>query len=625
MPPVEPSHEQELLAGLRRTLPELIAETLPRLLGPVDEALRALVEERATWVALRRGQAPFRQGDAPEALYLVAHGRLELTATDARGRAQRLGEVGRGESCGEAALFADVPHQATAHALRDTVLLRLAAADFEALVERHPRALRALSRASMRRSLRVPELEPRPPPPLNIAVVPAAPGVAVRALTARLVAALGALGPTLHVDAALLATLPRSESLPADSPEWMRFSAWLDARGRDHRFIVLEGDESAVPWMRRALHEADHVLLVADARHDPAPHPLERSLLGPWEGPHHARRTLVLLHPPGTALPRGTARWLDARDVQEHRHARLDRPGDVERLARALAGEAVGLVLGAGGARGFAHVGTMRALEEAGVAVDHLGGPSIGAVVGALFALGRTPDEVMELGRRIVGMKPFSDYALPFTSLLHGRRVEAVADMLFGDVAIEDLWVPFFCTACDLSRFEQVVYERGPLAAAVLASAALPLALPPQVRDGRLMIDGGTADLLPGSLMRARCPGALIAVDVSSERILEYGAPRYPTSWRALWERVRPGGRRTPLLPELFLRAASYGIVQRLEAVAEDADLFLRPPVERFGTVEIDAGEEIARLGQQHARERLRGFRPALAARRKSGRGGVLE
>lgn len=598
-------HEQEILAGLRGALPQLVAEMLPRLLGPVDEATCALVVERAAWVALRRGEAPFRQGDAPAALYIVAHGRLELTATDARGNAENEGEVGRGECCGEGALLAGLPHEATAYALRDTVLLKIAATDFDELCERHPGALRALARASIRRARGVVEAAPRAPTPLNIAVIPAAPGAPVRAVTARLVAALSAIGPTLHVDPSTIAGSIPSAGAYAEGPAWARFSAWLDARGREHRFLVLEGDEAAVPWMRRALHEANHVLIVADAARDPAPHSLEQRLLEPAPRPHHARRTLVLVHPPGTTLPSGTARWLDRRDVQEHRHVRLDRAGDVERIARSLAGEAVGLLLGAGGARGFAHVGVLRALDEAGIAVDCVGGPSVGAMIGALFALGRTPDEILELGRRIAIMKPFSDFALPFTSLLHGRRIEEVAAMLFGDAAIEDLWVPFFCTACDLSRFEQVVYDRGPLASSVLASASIPLVLPPQVRDGRLMIDGGTADLLPGALMRARCSGSLIAVDVSSERDIVYPALRYPTSWRAIWERVRPGGRPTPLLPELFLRAASYGIVRGLSAVAADADLFLRPPVERFGTVDIDDGAEIARLGYEDAKARL--------------------
>lgn len=585
-----------------RLLHDLMRTTLPAIFGPLDDATIEDLERRAAWVTLRRGEAPFRQGDAADGWYLVASGRLQVVVEGAFGEETVLGEVGRGESLGEAALLSGAPRTATPYAVRDTALIRFSAADFEEIAERHPRVLLSISRTLVRRGAGAAEPR-RPAPCVNVAVIPAHPDVDVAGFTARLFASLARLGRASHLRASA-EEIAALAAFPDDHPRWQRFSAWLDEHGAAHRFVVMEGEAAITAWNRRALREADHVLLVADAGRSPQPHPLERDLLAACVGKRHARRTLVLLHPASTKLPRGTARWLEARDVQHHQHVRAHRAADLDRVARALGGASVGLVLGAGGARGFAHVGALRALGEARVPVDHIGGTSSGALVAALHAMGKTPEEMLELGGRISALRPFSEWALPITSIVRGKRVEQVAELAFGDAAIEDLWIPYFCTSCDLTRHRDVVHERGPVAAATLASGALPGVLPPRVHQGSLLVDGGTTHMVPGPQMRARCRGKLIAVDVSPER--EMACPdRLPTSWSALWHRLRPGARKMPTASEVFWRAVAFGTTRKTADVAADADLFLDPPVERFGTTELGAMREIAEIGYQHTRERL--------------------
>lgn len=594
-----------------RLLRELLLKTLPTLFGTLDDAAFEDIESRVERVVLRRGEAPFRQGDPGDAWYIVASGRLKIVVTDAHGRDKALGEIGRGASLGETALLAGMPRTATPYAVRDTVLLKFSAADFEDIIERHPRALRTISRTMLRRASGAPTSQGAPC--VNIAVVPARRDVRTRDFAESLSRALSTLGRTLHLSAErvtdlgeMSGALKRSDSHPV----WLRFSSWLEERAAEHRFIVLEGDRAPTSWSRRVLAEADQVLVVADATHDPTPDALERELMGTLAGPHHAQKTLVLLHPEHAKLPSGTAKWLDAREVQHHQHLRAGRAADVERLARAMAGCSVSLLLGAGGARGFAHVGTLRALEESQITVDHIGGTSIGAMVAGLHAMGRSPYEIMELGRFMRETRPLGDYALPVTSVLSGRRAEKVARHAFGDTRIEDLWIPYFCTSCDISVFREVVHDRGSLVDTTLASGALPGILPPRLIDGHLLVDGGTTDALPGPVMRERSRGALIAVDVSTEREFLYTDARFPTSWGALWRRMQDDPRATPSLVELFLRAVSLGTASRTAAVALDADLFLRPPVEHFGTADLESLEEIERIGYEHARERLATFRP---------------
>jgi NTE family protein len=596
-------------AALRRNL---LRDALPRVLGELDDALLEECERRITWVSVARGEAVVRQGERADAWFVVATGRLQVLQEVPGGAPRVLGEVGRGEGFGESALLTGAVRSATVIALRDAELMRLGAGDLEALVEARPALAMGVARELLRRTLHPARRGRGDETRTNLCVVPLSRREGVQVFIDALADALTELGPTLHLrapDSRARASLTMPLDQPEDHPTWSRFVSWLDQCAAGHRFVLIETDAHPTPWTQRVLREADEVLLLGDARDDPTPTETERACLDDGVATYHARRTLVLLHPADAALPRGTAAWLDARELHRHLHVRAGREEDVARVARTLAGRSVGLVLGAGGARGFAHVGVIRALGEGGVPVDHVGGTSIGALVGGLAAMGLTPAEMVTRGRALIRMRPFGDYALPITSVLRGRRAELATRALFGDLRIEDLWLPFFCNSCDISMFCDAIHTRGPIAEAVLASTALPGVLPPWVLGSSLHVDGGTTDMLPGETMRARNAGPMIAVDVSTERRLSFPLARYPTSWSALWQRLRKRGPETPTLPELFMRAVSLSVARRIDAVSQDADLFLRPPVERFGTVQLDALDEIEALGHAHAAAALPGFR----------------
>lgn len=595
--------------ALRR---KLLRDALPKVLGELDEAMLDECERWITWRSVTRGEEVVRQGERADAWYVVATGRLQVVQRAADGTRRVLGEIGRGEGFGESALLSGAVRTATVVALRDAEVMRLGAEDLGALVQVRPSMAMGVARELVRRTLH-PSLrrwgaEAR----TNLCVVPLSSRERLRDFVEALADALTTLGATLHLrapDASARASLTMPLDQPEGHPVWSRFVSWLDQRAGGHRFVLIETDAAATPWTRRVLREADEVLLLADARDGAALTEVERACLDDGGATYHARRTLILLHPASTETPSGTAAWLAPRDVHRHLHAREDHAGDVGRIARTLASRSVGLVLGAGGARGFAHVGVVRALRERGVPIDHVGGTSIGALVGGLVAMGAAPDEMIARGRALIRMRPFGDYALPITSVLRGRRAEHATRALFGELRIEDLWLPFFCNSCDISLFHDALHTRGSLAEAVLASSALPGVLPPRVLASSLHVDGGTTDMLPGETMRARNAGPMIAVDVSTERRLTYPLARYPTSWSALWQRLRRRGPETPTLPELFMRAVSLSVARRIDEVSRDADLFLRPPVERFGTVQLDAIEEIEALGYRHALDALQDFR----------------
>ncbi|HXZ93893.1 MAG TPA: cyclic nucleotide-binding and patatin-like phospholipase domain-containing protein [Burkholderiales bacterium] len=583
-----------------------LAAHLAGLLGEADAVALAELEAEAGWVALRSGELLFRRGDPGDAAYIVLSGRLR--AVDDSAGERLLNEVGAGETLGEMAVLSAEPRSATVYAVRDSLLARLPAAAFQRLVDRHPRILRRVSALLIER-LRRRESQPARPHAVvrTLTVVPTGASPLVSGFAARLAAALAAHGPTLHLDAR------RADPSLGDA----RLVQWLNEQELAHRFVLYEADPSPSAWSERAVRQADHVLFVADASASPRPGELERALAERWRGAHAPRRSLVLLRPTGGPAPCGTAAFLEGREVDCHYHVAADFADDYARLARCLAGAGIGLVLGGGGARGFAHLGVLLALAEAGVALDWFGGTSVGAIVAALAAQGLSPGQAHAQCK--AHFSALRDPTLPLVSLIAGRRIRAKLESVFGASAIEDLPLPYHCVSTNLSRAAQVVHERGPLVRAIRASIGLPGILPPVGLAGDLHVDGGLVNNLPIDVMAARPEiGTVIAVDVSAE--VEMRAPQDLgldlSGWRVLWHRFTGGAaREVPSIMSLLTRSALAASVYwgRERRLTRAASLYLRVPLADLRLLAFERIDEIVARGYQAVRERVLDWQKARA------------
>jgi lysophospholipid hydrolase len=258
--------------------------------------------------------------------------------------------------------------------------------------------------------------------------------------------------------------------------------------------------------------------------------------------------------------------WLKERQPSCCHNVRIGNQSDLERLARLLSGSAIALVLGGGGARGFAHVGVLRALAEAGVPIDMIGGTSQGAFVGALYAMSLDVDEVVrrctawaaEMSKK---WKLAADLTFPFTSWLSGAGFNWELGKVLGgfsltesrsraDVQIEDLWTPYFCVSANLCRNRVEVHTRGALWRYVRASMTLASFLPPiyDRETGDLLVDGGYVNNLPADVMRGLGAHIVITVDVASVDDNEWTAYGDSLSgWWQLWQLLWPFGPRARL------------------------------------------------------------------------------
>jgi predicted acylesterase/phospholipase RssA/CRP-like cAMP-binding protein len=598
-------------------LPELTAflAGIP-LFGALDASIRLELAVELEPVHVAAGEVIFRQGDAGDGLFLVVSGRLRVSvAADVTENSERmLYDIGRGAIVGEMALLTDRPRAATVQAVRDSDLLLLRVSSFRSLLERSPALVSGVMRLLADRLLAVDRLltEDRPlapsPGARTIAVACAGQDARPAATVAgQLTAELARAGSVMRVDSGAVDRQlgeGAAQRAPGD-PGRAELAGWLHRVERDHDHVVYQPDGQDTAWSRLCLSQSDVVLLVASAGDDASLGAVEARALA--TGP--LRCELALVH--AAAQPSGTARWLERRPVADHHHLRPGRPGDVARLARMLTGTGCGLVLGGGGARGLAHIGVIRALEEAGVPIDVVGGTSMGAIVAGLCARGMDDAErvrrmtaVARNGRRL--LTP----TLPLVALSAGRYLDQILTEHETEVPIEDLPLRFYCISANLTRAEAVVHERGPLWPAIRASLALPGIFPPVYAAGDLLIDGAAIDNMPVDVMRGRVGGgSIVAVDVSPEVEPLTIAPFEPglSGWRVLGRRLNPFATPQPVpgIADVLSRSTGLSQVRSRRALEDRVDLLLRPPVAGLGVLDFKGGIALFETGYRYAAEAL--------------------
>jgi NTE family protein len=602
---------------------ELLYRLLQACFGDIEPQLLASLWPRLTWVELPGGQTLMREGEPGDAMYLLVSGRLRAYTQGDDAALRPVGEVTRGELVGELSLLTDDRRSATVLAVRDSLLVRLAKTDFDALMASHASVTRAMTRQVIHRLMAAPTrgLYPRP---TTVALLAASDGVELGAFARDLAQQLSAFGRVERVDSARV-----QQSLEATDatlgPQALtdtarRISLLLDRIEARADFVLLLADPEPTAWTARCSRDADELLVLVDATQPPRLHPIERLCLMNRSPTTEAAEVLVLLQPEDCVSPRGTRAWLDRRPVAEHLHVRPTRSADMARLARFLNRSAVGLVLAGGGARGLAHLGVLRALQEHGIEIDCVGGTSIGAVMATYVASDRPLDAVMANARRAFESKPTGDYnPLPLLSVFRGRRLRriietAVTDLMGFDADVEDLWKRHFCIATNYTQARAQVLRRGRLVKVLLASTSIPGALPPVLHEGDLLCDGGSFNNFPVDVMRRqRGVGHVIGVDLNAREPLRVDLEELPSGWalfRDRWRHPRKRRYRLPSLPAYLMTVMVLNSESHARSSRALTDQYFNPPLLGVGLLQWKRFDRIVRLGYEHA---LAVLRPAPA------------
>jgi NTE family protein len=602
----------------------LLTQHLRDFLGELEPAAMNLLREQLQWVEVAGGQTLMEQGEAGDSMYLMVSGRLRAYVRDDDGSQHMVREMGRGQIVGEMSLYTDEPRSATVVAIRDSVLVRLHKSHFNQLLASSSQLSLALTRQIIRRL----QTQHRRNPlalPVAMGLLPISEGVDVVDFGRRLAAELGRIGRVCVLDAAAVDAalgVPgacNSQLTGAeDAALGRRIALLLDEIEAGHEFVLLLADPSPTPWTQRCSRHCDELLLLADATRPPALHPTEQQCLMVRTPRAEAAEILVLLQPTDLPCPQGTRAWLDRRAVSGHLHIRPELERDMARLARIQSRTAVGLVLAGGGARGLAHLGIYRALREHGIEIDCVGGTSMGAVMATLVASDRPPEVGIDIARKAFGLNPTGDFnLLPLLSLIKGQRLRTVIGRALGellgagaDADIEDLWKSYFCIATNYSQAREERLQRGNLMRALLASIAIPGALPPVIRDGDLLCDGGTFNNFPADVMLGmRGVGTVIGVDLNGRKLKRLDYDDIPGRWTLLLDRLRPRRRRRYRLPSMAAYLMNVTIlysISRQRQARELTDLYFNPPLERVGMLDWRKFDLIVQQGHDHAVEVLR-------------------
>lgn len=275
----------------------------------------------------------------------------------------------------------------------------------------------------------------------------------------------------------------------------------------------------------------------------------------------------------------------------------------------------VGLVLSGGGAKGLAHIGALKVIEEAGIKVDYIGGTSMGAIVGALYASGYSAKELDSIFRstnftdliqdhvprsaknfyekedseRYALTLPFTDFKVSFPQAISGGQniYNMLVQLLFHVKDVQDfkkLPIPFLCVATNVETGEQVLLDHGYLPEAIVASGTFPSLFEPSEIDGDILIDGGVVNNYPIDQVRAMGADIIIGVDV-----------QHDLSTRESLSSAT----------EILLQINNYRTVNDMKKKSAQTDVYIRPDIDEFSVIDFDRGKAIVDSGEKAARTKM--------------------
>ncbi|XP_075251073.1 patatin-like phospholipase domain-containing protein 7 isoform X3 [Convolutriloba macropyga] len=609
------------------------------------------------WMQLEAGKSVYRQGDKSDATYLVINGRLRSVWQNIGATKKELeGEYGRGDLVGMVELLTERERKTSVHAVRDTELAVIPVGLLDFIKAKYPgtvaKLIQILSQKMMTQhedlnSSSVGMLGAKTLSNIStIAIVPSNDAVPLAYFTMELLWCINSVGPSIRLTSSDIVN--KFGDTAFDMVNDYKLSNFLSQVEDHHKIVMYQTDKTLSSWTQRCIRQADCIIILAVADQDPKVGEIEKQVdrIGV-----RAQKELVLLYKPldsslkaegSHKAPVDTVQWLNNRDwVTLHHHIRcksrifsrktpskwleyyspiLSRPpdkhSDFSRLARHLTNTSVGLVLGGGGARGAAHLGVIKALQENDIPVDMIGGTSIGSFVGALYAqyrhrpldsfIKRTREWFMVMSSNLLKLL---DLTYPHTAFFSGKIFNTQIHNVFEELQIEDLWIPYFCVSTDITTSSIRIHTSGDIWRYVRSSMSLSGYLPPlcDPSDGHLLLDGGYVNNLPADVMKELWnPKRVIAVDVGSQdsqNLTNYGD--HLSGWWVLAKKWNPFSTeriRVPGMEEIQSRLAYVLCKKQLDEVKNSAYCdYVRPPIDRFRTLSFGRFDDIYQLGYDHA------------------------
>lgn len=568
----------------------------------VADAVRPLVVES--------GETICQQGDTGYTMYIVVRGRVKVAVEDNGEPYQLLDYLGRGEHFGEMSVLTDGLRTATISAVVDTELLELDRDRFEKLLESVPGFGANVSRSLGFRLRWNSSRRRRSHEPTIVGLVNST--LRTQGLVAPLARALVAHGDSIEV----LTDRPEKwhaegdyliERIPpalAGEEKIRAVQQRLQHVIEHHDRVLLDltqaGLEAELP---RMLFPCEEVWWLMEPRFYATSSRNLRKLLSA-EPRLASRLRLVWIMDPDQRFSPPPPAGLGATSVNfkvilddSPRTPSREQSHSIERLVRHIRGTRVGLALGGGGARGLAHLGALRALERAGISFDLVSGTSSGALMGAAYAGGWSPQEAIDAFTealtppRWLRAAPAGGRLYVLTMFRMGLY-DGKLRHFFGNATLEQLQVPLSTVAVDLVAGKLVVRDRGDTVHSVLESINVPLISRPILRDGMALVDGGVLNNLPADVVAERGASLVVGIDVASRMPARFGRNE-PSTPTAKMRRAGP-------LETLFRvnEVQAYGITAMRSGAV---DIMITPDTSAFEFADFHRAHELAEVGEAAA------------------------
>lgn len=519
-----------------------------------------------------RGELVFAEGDYGDRMYIIQSGQVKLVSGK-NGSERILAYLNPGNFFGETALLTGEPRNAGVRVVIDSDLISLGRQELQELVEQYPAIAVEISRELSRRLTRQIS-SPVQQEELNIIAVI---GQQAPALAEQVAAITG--------EEVFLLDLGGLGGMPIDQAALSQGGVQMARGGQNLTADDLPGRLSTLVqdyyWVMLAL-------------------PLRPSLLT-IKAIDLADVTIQLADTP--------ERWLSQAVTRSFLVVK-PAPKQIARLARKIARRQVGLALSSGGARGLAHIGVLEVFEQERIPIDMLAAASMGSIVGALYAAGASLDEIRNAAQRmrqqtnfLRGFTMWDVGVPPRSGLVKGNRTRDYFRQILREKQFSDLETPLAIVACDVITGEQVLFESGPVADAVRASISIIGVFEPAHIGDHFLVDGGTVNPVPTSVLRERQADIVLASNV---------IPGLPERLHRK-EQLKTG--KAPNVISIFLGAIEIMESEIIKSRSQAVDVMIAPDVAQFSTLDYDRLDDIIGVGRAAATRALPQIRQLLAPR----------
>ena len=533
----------------------------------------------------------------------------------------QVGEINEGEVIGEMGIISDEPRSATIFATRDSLVFKLNIDVANRLIMKYPLVLLQVATKIADRLRKTQQenknLEQRTDIfsliPLSIGQGPINDLFNIGNL---LVKSISRSDTCLFLSSSKINEMLNIENINDELRKDKYFPPLNDLIEnifKENRYLILSCDSDYTPWTFWCLSISDKQIFVVDRSEGISNIKMVDEINKQDQSiPDHLidQKQLIVYHQSKKIFPERTKEILDKLPkISQHYHMAKDDLFDSDRVGRMIIKKGIGLCLSGGGAKGNAHIGVYKALIENKIPIDVVCGTSAGGIVGSLIAFGYDPETIVERLKQTYKRNSFKEYNIPVTSIIATKKIIEDAIWLGNDMDIEDLWIPYFSVAVNISKSTLDVIDKGPVYVATRATGALPGIVLPVIKDSSFLVDGGLINNMPGDIMVEKYGGKLISVNVSPHEGLDASFKDFPNQNRYFFKKLlkmkKNMKHELPALSNIIMRSIFVASSSKYKDVVNISDLFFDLNVSGVGLLEFDRIDDSVEFGYNHAMKTL--------------------